>query len=205
MKLNNHNANKINELKLPVIYSKNNSIFNNNQYNYNLHNYSYISSSVVFTKGTDSVLNTETKNRNKNKNRGFSFNEYDILNSISSGKSFDNYNNNGKNYVYDNHIIYEDDYLLEKKKSNLGHNLKGIFSSHKINNYFSTNIRNSLNNSPNSKGNSSSIANQLNKFQTPMKNKNNLSIFNTNKSRNLAYSEPTKRRILPKLINPYNQ
>jgi hypothetical protein len=202
LKLNNCNDNKINGLKLPVIYSKNNSLFNNNQYNYNLHNYSFISSSVVFTKGTDSVLNTETKTRNQNKNRGNSLNEYAILNSISSDKSFNNYNNNGKNHLYDNHIIYEDDYLLEKKKINVGHNLKTIFSPHKNNNNLSTNIRNSLNNSPNFKGNSSSISNQL---KTPLKNKNNLSIFNNNQSRNLAYSEQTKRSFLPKLINPYNQ
>lgn len=201
-----------------MIQNKKNSLFDNNHQqnsfiNNNINN-SFISNSILFTKGaSESILNTEAKTRNSNKNRGLSFSEYAILNNLSSEKSvYKNINNNSnlnvlnKNNTYNNHIIYEDDYLIDKDRSkNKGRNGKFLSSPNKINNNLISSVEKSLLKSSDIKGIFGLSGNQNNRYQTPIKNKNNLSIFNTNQSRNLANTEQRQRTLLPKLKYPYFQ
>jgi len=197
---------------------KNKNLINNNHFNYNLNNCknSLISNSILFTEGTyEGVLNTEALKKKSIKNRKISFSEIAISNSIPSFRSDkkfsnnSNYNNNliYRNNAYNNHIIYEDDYLTDSNRTNnnKGRNRQKLSSPIKISNTLESNQR--TNNSPNYlnlKVKSGFSGKQTNKFLTPIKEKNNFSILNSNQSRNLAYSELTKKTLLPKLTNPYS-
>lgn len=170
-----------------------------------MNNNSFISNSIIFNKGSDKISNSEFKSGYPNKNKGISFNDYAILNSISSDRSGNYYNNNVKINPYDNHIIYEDDYLLDKNKNMINNKNKNFSSPNKLKNNLVDNLKYSLIYSPNTKENNSLLTKKFQKFETPVKNNYNSINTNKNQINYLVYSERNERTLLPKLIKPYNQ
>jgi len=194
-------------LKLPLIS------INGTHVNDKIFNISFITNSILPTKGVESVLNTEVFSK-QTKNKRITFNEYVNLNSI--GSELSNINHNylpANNTPYDNHIIYEDDYLHEKSKpKRLNRNVKNSLSYENNFNFYplsKNNLKNSnliLNKKPYFNKNleyikdSSIISPQIIRFQTPKKNKDKTEFLNNIERNIFGFSEKTNK-ILPKLFN----